>query len=210
MSEETQKTKSSSLQGINDLMSGVDQKEILVMDLGSRWIRLGFSGQNMPELCLRSRIAKPRMDSREIGSAKLPKIGGMDILNHLSGKEKTYTLEYPIVNHVQSIKNSYQKLSGVQTGQSKKKVDDGSVEEPNKVEPQSDTSQGDLKDDLEFFIKQIIERDLGVESLGLDTMITFNKGILFLMFYYLRTRLFNSRNDLISSLNQSTQFRDFL
>ena len=50
---------SSYLKGTDDLISPVDIKKILILDLGSNTIRLGLSGENYPLLTLSNIIAKP-------------------------------------------------------------------------------------------------------------------------------------------------------
>lgn len=50
---------SSYLKGTDDLLSPVDIKKILVLDIGSNTLRLGLSGENFPLLTLPNLIAKP-------------------------------------------------------------------------------------------------------------------------------------------------------
>ena len=92
----TKKKPWSTLHGTADLMSEIEVGSTLVMDLGSHKLRVGYSGQNIPDLYLHSRLAKPKNDEPEIGSSKLSKFCGFNIMKELENKEDNYVLEYPI------------------------------------------------------------------------------------------------------------------
>ena len=174
----------STLNGTADLMSEVEVGSTLVMDLGSHKLRVGYSGQNIPDLYLYSRLAKPINDEPEIGSSKLAKYCGFNIMKDLENKEDSYLLEYPISKMIKFRQNSFMRLE--QTNQTTKqfretdetqKSEDNSLSMNSMISTHEPNTLSGIYEDIEFFIKNILETDMGIELADMDLMLTFNQGL---------------------------------
>jgi actin-related protein len=176
-------SKKSSLQGTRDLVSEVDLKEILVLDIGSRMLRLGLSGQNIPQLKIPNRFARLVNDPRELGSTKLPRVCGAGIFEKLKKSNESYSMEYPFIRMIEKKKNNFLKICREKQNliQKHNNLEDLSVDVDtesllnNSFELQESNLQ-EIDDDLTFLFKEIIEHDIGFETVNLETMITLNQG----------------------------------
>ena len=183
MQSNHKKSKKSSLQGTHDLVSSVDLKEILVLDMGSRMLRLGFSGQNIPELSIPNRFARLVNDPRELGSTKLPRVCGTRILEKLKKSNENYSLEYPLIRMIEKKKNNFirickekQSINLKNTNLEDLSMDLDTESSNTKSHDMQEDKYQDVDDDLTFLFKEIIEKDIGLETNNLDTMITLNQG----------------------------------
>jgi actin-related protein len=172
----------STLQGTHDLVSEVDLKEILVMDIGSRMLRFGYSGQNIPELSIPTRFAKLVNDPRELGTTKMRRVCGVNILEKLRKSNESYCLEYPFIRMIEKKKNSFIKICREKQNLATKNItpEELSMDENESMINKSYDIHHDkyleMDDDLGFLFKEIIEKDLGTEIQNLDSMITMNQG----------------------------------
>lgn len=99
MSEET-KTIKSQLQGTSDLVSPVDAKKIIVIEIGSFCLRVGVSGQNKPLLELPFVVATSiDTDTSDLTKTKLTDVFGKKCVGALEEKPGEYELVYPFVRY---------------------------------------------------------------------------------------------------------------
>ena len=143
----------------------------------------GFSGQNIPELSIPNRFARLVNDPRELGSTKLSRVCGTRILEKLKKSNENYTLEYPLIRMIEKKKNSFIKICREKQSLNLKNqnLEDLSMDLEsesliNKSYDVQEDKYQDADDDFTFFFKEIIEKDLGLETSNLDTMITINQG----------------------------------
>jgi actin len=93
------------LKGVNDLISPVDVKKILVMDIGSNYIRVGLSGDNFPLLNLPAIVAKSRnINTNDLTQTKLPDLFATKAINEVADRQNDYDLYYPLVSSYEDSK----------------------------------------------------------------------------------------------------------
>jgi actin-related protein len=93
------------LKGVNDLISPVDVKKILVMDIGSNYIRVGLSGDNFPLLNLPAIVAKSRnINTNDLTQTKLPDLFATKAINEVANRQNDYDLYYPLVSSYEESK----------------------------------------------------------------------------------------------------------
>ena len=186
METESKPNKFSTLEGTSDLISNIDGKGILVLDIGSRNTRVGYPGQNLPKLTLRSRLGISKGNKQEIDSLKLNRFCGNNVIEEMNSKEIPCSLEYPLVKMINSVNMNFLKI----LNKEKKEFQSNNVEEETSqfYENNDSLSKNDnyfdsslnidynIDKDIEFFLKHIIEREMELETNNLDLMITLNKG----------------------------------
>jgi actin-related protein len=87
------------LKGVNDLISPVDVKKILVMDIGSNYIRVGLSGENFPLLNLPALVAKSKnVNTNDLTQTKLPDLFATKAISDSAFRQSDYDLYYPLVS----------------------------------------------------------------------------------------------------------------
>ena len=99
MNSENSKKYKSKLQGTDDLISPVDQKKVIVIDIGSNYIRIGLSGDNMPMLNLPLVLGKSKhRDSNDLTRTKIPDTYGIKSRKIFKDKHEDYYLVYPLID----------------------------------------------------------------------------------------------------------------
>lgn len=97
---EGSKKYNSFLKGTDDLISPVDVKKIFVLDIGSSYIKLGRSGENLPFFNIPFIIGKSKnKNSKDLTQTKLPDTFGENVVKFLNEKPSEYDLIYPFVHH---------------------------------------------------------------------------------------------------------------
>ena len=92
------KSSKSLLQGTSDLISSVDIKKIVVIELGSFNLRIGVSGQNKPLLDLPYLIARSKnVNLKDPTKTHLPDVFGKKCEEALRDKPDEYELIYPAI-----------------------------------------------------------------------------------------------------------------
>lgn len=96
---QNKKSSKSLLQGTADLLSPVDLKKIVVIELGSFRLRIGVSGQNKPLLDLPFLIAQSKnVNLKDPTKTHLPDVFGKKCEEALRDKPDEYELIYPFVH----------------------------------------------------------------------------------------------------------------
>lgn len=87
------------LRGTSDLISPVDQKKILVLDIGSTVLRVGLSGDNIPIIVLPLVVAKSiHRNSGDLTQTKLPDVFAKKAFVTIKEKPTEYNLFYPMID----------------------------------------------------------------------------------------------------------------
>jgi len=86
------------LKGTADLLSPVDVKKVIVLDIGSTVIRIGISGDNNPILILPLVIARSiHKNSGDLTLTKLPDVFSHKAFQIYEEKPLEYNLIYPMI-----------------------------------------------------------------------------------------------------------------
>jgi actin beta/gamma 1 len=100
------------LKGVNDLLSPVDVKKIVVVDIGSNYIRVGLSGENFPLLNLQCLVAKSKnINTNDLTQTKLPDLFATKGINVLAERPADYSLYYPLMSEsLASFQDEYSQI----------------------------------------------------------------------------------------------------